>query len=457
MSTGNHLAFHGCFDMTAANLLSDLVLAARKAGADAADAMLIDATSLSVGCRLGKIESLERSESGDLGLRVLIGMRQAMVSATDRRPKALQDLVARAVAMAEAAPEDEFCGLAPEELVTKNWPALEMADDVELTAEQLIASAKMAEDAALSIKGVTNSEGAETGSSQATMTLVASNGFVGQYQRSSHSLSASVLAGDGTHMERDYDYAHRVFAADLPPPASIGKNAGERAVKRLGARKMPTGHVPVVFEPRIAGSLLGSLAGALSGVSVARGTSFLKDKMGQALFSATITIIDDPFRARGLRSRPFDAEGLAPQTRKIIDKGVLTTWFLDLRSARQLKLQSTGHAARSPGGIPSPSASNFYMEAGALSPAELIKDIKEGFYVTELMGSGVNGVTGDFSQAAAGFWIENGTIGFSVSEMTIAGNLKDMFKTLTAANDLEFRHGFDTPTLRIEGMMVAGV
>jgi PmbA protein len=258
-------------------------------------------------------------------------------------------------------------------------------------------------------------------------------------------------------MERDYDYATRVFANDLPDAAGIGKSAAERTVKRLGARKMPTGQVSVVFEPRVAGNLLGSLAGAISGASVARGTSFLKDKMGQMIFSDAITIIDDPFRERGLRSRPFDSEGLLPEKRKIIDKGVLTTWLLDLRSARQLKLQSTGHASRSPGGVPSPSASNLYLEPGMLSPATLMKDIKQGFYVTDLMGSGVNGVTGDYSQAAAGFWIENGMIGFPVSEMTIAGNLKDMFGHLTAANDLAFNYGVDAPTLRIEGMTVAGL
>jgi PmbA protein len=445
------------YSTNATNLLLDLISMASKAGADAADAILVDTNSLSVGCRLGKIESLEGAESGDLGLRVFIGKQQAIVSATDRRTQTLQQTVDRAIAMAKAAPEDDFCGLADSDMVTTNWPQLDSADDVEFTSDSLIASAREAEEAALAVRGVTNSEGAEVGATRAKVTLVASNGFLGQYCRTSYSLSAAIIAGDGVQMERDYDFASRVFAADLPLPASIGKKAGERAVKRLGSRKMPTGQWPVVLEPRIAGSILGALSSAISGANVARGTSFLKDALGNTIFSPSITITEDPFRARGLRSRPFDAEGLLPQKRTIIDKGVLTTWLLDLRSARQLRMKSTGHASRSPGGTPSPSISNAYIEAGTLSSTELIKDIKEGFYVTELMGMGINGVTGDYSQAASGFWIENGVISFPVSEMTIAGNLKNMFKHLTAANDLEFLRGIDSPTLRIEGMTVAGI
>jgi PmbA protein len=441
----------------AAALLDNLIGKAKKAGADAADAMLIDAASTSVGYRLGKIETLERSESGDLGLRVFIGKKQAMVSATDRRPAALDQLVERAVAMARLAPEDKFCGLADASEIAKNVKQLELADTNKPSAEQLIAAARTAEEAALAVKGVTNSEGAEAGAGATEVTLAASNGFTGTYRRTGYSLSAAVLAGKDTGMERDYDYASRVFMTDMPPAAVIGQKAGERTVKRLAPRKMPTAQVPVVFEPRVAGNLLGALAAAISGASIARGTSFLKDKLGQKIFPDHITIIDDPFRARGLRSRPFDAEGLVPEPRKIIDRGVLTTWMLDLRSARQLGMKSTGHASRSPGGVPSPSASNFYMEAGTLSPAELIRDVKQGFYVTELMGMGINGVTGDYSQAAAGFWIENGAITFPVNEMTIASNLKDMYMGLTAANDLEFLRGVDAPTLCIENMTVAGV
>jgi PmbA protein len=438
------------------DLLNDLIAKARKAGADAADALLVDATDLSVSMRLGAVESLERSESGDLGLRVFVGQKQAVVSASDRSTATLDELAARAVAMAKLAPEDQFCGLADPEQVAKNFPVIDMADKVKFSAEQLMAQAREAEEAARSVKGVTNSDGVGAGWGETSVTIAASNGFSGAYKRTGYSVSASMLAGEGTEMQRDYDYASRVFANDMPPASEIGKRAGEYAVRRLNPRKMQTAKVPVFFDPRIAGGLIGSLIGAISGASVARGTSFLKDKLGQKIFPDAISIIEDPHRARGLRSRSFDAEGLLPQKRKLIDAGVLTTWLLDLRSARQLGLQSTGHAARSTGGPPSPSASNVWVEPGKVSQAELMRDVAQGFYVTEVMGSGVNGVTGDYSQAASGFWIERGEIAFPVSEMTIAGNLKDMFMNMTAANDLEFQRGIDAPTLRVEGMTAAG-
>ena len=443
--------------MKAQDILTDLISKARKAGADSADAILVDSTDLSVSMRLGNIESLERAESGDLGLRVFIGKQQAVVSTSDRRTAALAELVERAVAMAKLAPEDEFCGIASPNEIAKSYPTIEMADSVEYSSEQLIAQAGEAEDAARSVAGVTNSDGVGTGWGVNSVTVAASNGFSGSYTRTGYSLSASVLAGEGTGMQRDYEYASHVFAGDMPSPAWIGQRAGERVVKRLNPRKMPTARVPVFFDPRISGGLVGAVIGAISGASVARGTSFLKDTLGQRIFPEAVTIIDDPHRPRGLRSRAFDAEGLLPQKRKLIDRGVLTTWLLDLRSARQLKLQSTGHAARSTGGPPSPSASNVYMEAGLVSPAELMRDVVQGFYVTETMGMGINGVTGDYSQAAAGFWIENGQISFPVSEMTIAGNLKDMFLNITAANDLEFLRGIDAPTLRVDGMTIAGM
>lgn len=443
-------------DQKSHQILQDLLQKSRKAGADAADALLVDSEALGVSLRLGKIESLEHSSSIDLGLRVFIGRKQAIVSTSDRRQQTLTQLVERAISMARAAPEDPFCGVAEENEVAQSWPALETADENELTTETLLLNARAAEERALAVDGVTNSEGVETSRSRTEITLASSNGFQGRYVRTSYGLSASVLAGQGTAMERDYDYASRVYYKDLPSPEDIGRSAGERAVKRLGARKMPTASRPVVYDPRVAGSLLAQLAGAISGASVARGTSFLKDKLGKSIFSKGVNIVDDPFRSRGLRSRPFDAEGFLPKKRYIIEGGVLTTWLLDLRSSRQLGLQSTGHAVRSSGGVPSPSASNFYLEPGNLSPKELISDIKDGFYVTELMGMGVNGVTGDYSQAASGFWIENGTIVFPVSEMTIAGNLKNMFSVLVPANDLEFTRGIDSPTVRIENMTVAG-
>jgi PmbA protein len=437
-------------------ILQDVIARACRAGADAADALLVDATDLSVSLRLGAIESLERSESGDLGLRVFVGKQQAVVSSTDRSRKAIDDLVTRAVAMAKLAPEDVFCGLAEPSEVATSYPSIEMADTVEYSAEQLAEQAREAEDAARAVKGVTNSDGVSAGWGATDVIVAASNGFSGSYRRTGYSISASVLAGEGTGMERDYDYASRVFASDMPPASGIGASAGERVVRRLHPRKMPSGQVPVFFDPRISGSLIGSMLGAISGSSVARGTSFLKDKLGHTIFPDAITIVEDPHRARGLRSRAFDAEGILPQKRNLIDKGVLTTWLLDLRSARQLKMRSTGHASRSSGGPPSPSASNVFMEAGPLTPAQLMRDVKQGFYVTDTMGMGVNGVTGDYSQAAAGFWIENGEISFPVNEMTIAGNLKDMFLHLQAANDLQFLRGVDAPTLRVDGMMAAG-
>ena len=446
-------------DKDAANdidLLQDVVGRARKAGADAADAVLFEGTSLSHARRLGKTEKLERSESQDLGLRVLIGKRQAIVSTSDRSPKMLAELVERTLAMARAVPEDPFCGLADPEEIARDWPSLDMFDPEEPSAETLIERARAAEEAALAVAGVTNSEGAEAGWGRSRIALAASNGFAGAYAGSSLGVSVSVIGGSGTQMERDYDFASAVYAADLRDPAEIGKSAGERAVKRLGARKMPTGRVPVVFDPRVARSFISHLLGAISGPSITRGTSFLKEKLGQRIFPEAITVTEDPHRPRGHRSKPFDAEGLANRRHALIDKGVLTTWLLDLRSARQLGLHSTGHAARGTASPPSPSATNIWVEPGTVTPAELIADIKSGFFVTELMGMGVNGLTGDYSRGAAGFWIENGEIAFPVSEMTVAGNLNDMFARLVAANDLEFRVGADSPTLRIDDLTVAG-
>jgi PmbA protein len=438
------------------DLLHDLVGRALKAGADAADAVLFEGASLSHARRLGKTEKLERSESQDLGLRVLVGKQQAIVSSSDRSPKMLSELVERTLAMARAVPEDPFCGLADPVEIAHDWPQLDMLDPEEPSAETLIERAGAAEETALAVEGVTNSEGAEAGWGRSRIALVASNGFAGGYAGSHHGVSASVISGSGGRMERDYDFASAVYAADLQNPAEIGKSAGERAVKRLGARKMPTCRCPIVLDPRVARSFISHLLGGISGPSIARGTSFLKDKLGKQIFPEAITIIEDPHRHRGHRSKPFDAEGLANRRRALIDKGVLTTWLLDLRSARQLGLKSTGHAARGTASPPSPAATNIWIEPGPLTAAELMADIKTGFYVTELMGMGVNGITGDYSRGAAGFWIENGQITFPVSEMTVAGNLNDMFARLVAAKDLEFRTGADAPTLRIDDLTVAG-
>ncbi|MBB6249670.1 TldD/PmbA family protein [Nitrospirillum iridis] len=443
-------------DATAAGILDDLLTLARKAGADAADALLVDSAAMSMSQRLGKPEEVQRAESGDLGLRVFVGKRQAIVSSSDRSSALLKELAERAVAMARLVPEDGYCGLADPESLARDWPDLDLCDSAEPVAEDLLAQIAELEETALAVPGVSNSEGADAGWSRSTVTLAASNGFSGGYSVSRRSLSVSVLAGSGTGMERDYDYHSTVYAADLESPVTIGRRAGERVVARLNPRKVATQAVPVVFDPRVAGGLLGHLTGAISGAAIARGTSFLKDKMGQAIFAPGITIVDDPHIRRGLRSKPFDAEGQPGQRRNLIDGGVLTTWLMDLRSARQLGLASTGHASRGTGGPPGPGATNVYLTPGTETPEQLIADIGQGFYVTSLMGSGVNGITGDYSRGASGFWIEDGKIAFPVAEITIAGNLKDMFLSLRPANDLEFRHGVDSPTVRVEGMTVAG-
>ena len=438
------------------DILARLLECATAAGAESADAVVFDAASISVAQRLGAPEKLERAESCDLGLRVFIGRRQAIVSSTDFGQAALDEIVERAVAMAKVAPEDPHCGIAEAGQIATEVPDLDICDPNEPDTESLVEMARAAEDTARAVEGVTNSEGAEAGWSRANIALAATNGFARAYSVSSHSVAASVLAGEGTAMERDYDFATAVHGADLPPAEEIGRNAGERAVKRLGARKAETQQVPVVFEARIAGGLVRHLTGAVNGAAIARGTSFLKDAMGEQVFSPGIAIVDDPHRVRGLRSKPFDGEGIATARKTVIDDGRLTTWILDLASARKLGLESTGNASRGTGGPPGPGATNVYMEPGAATPDALIADIKSGFLITELIGMGVNIVTGDYSRGATGFWIEDGEIAYPVSEVTVAGNLKDMFRNLTPADDLVFRHGTDAPTIRIDGMTVAG-
>ena len=439
------------------DILGNLLERVRKAGGESADAVLFESASIAVAQRLGAPEKLERSESLDVGLRVFIGRRQAIVSSTDLTEAALAEMVERAVAMAKVAPEDPYAGIADPGQVAKDIPTLDIFDPTEPETAKLIEMANAAEDTARAVPGVTNSEGAEVGWSRAAISLAATNGFAHSYRVSSNSLSAAVLAGEGTAMERDYDFSTAVYAADLRPPEEIGRSAGERAVRRLGARKMKTCRVPVIYDWRVAGGMVRHLLGAINGVSIARGTSFLKDRMGEAVFAPGIRIMDDPHRPRGLRSKPFDGEGLATRPKALIEDGRLRTWLLDLASARQLGLESTGSAARGTGGPPSPGPTNVYLEAGAATPEALMADIAQGFYITELIGMGVNSVTGDYSRGASGFWIENGRITCPVSEMTVAGNLKDMFRALVPANDLEFRFGTDAPTIRIDGMTVAGM
>jgi len=435
--------------------LEALVGAAGLAGAEAADALLIASAALSVQRRLGKIEQLERSEEFGLGLRVLIGRRQAIVSTTSADPAGFAALAERAVAMAKVVPEDPFAGLAerPDGLLAAD---LDLEDPTEPSAEALIARTAEAEEAALAVPGVTNSEGAEASWSRTTYALAGSNGFAGAYRRTTHSTSATALAGSGTGMERDYDYATAIHLADLRDPAAIGRRAGEQAVRRLDPRRPRTARLPVVFDPRVAGSLLGHLAGAINGAAVARGTSFLKDRMGQRVMAPGLSVLDDPMRRRGLRSRPFDGEGMKGERRAVVEDGVLTTWLLDGRSARQLGLASTGHASRSTGGPPGPGPTNLWLAPGTVTPAALMADIREGLYVTEMIGMGVNQVTGDYSRGAAGFMIRDGALAEPVSGITIAGNLAEMLLHLTPADHLEFRRGTDSPTVRVEGLTLAG-
>jgi PmbA protein len=437
------------------DLLSDLIARARAAGADQADAVLIAGTSLGVQRRLGKTEHVERAEGRDLGLRVFLGQRVAIVSSTTLDPASFATLAERAVAMAKVVPEDPYAGLAdtaaPPEPV-----ALDLEDPTEPDTEALLARAAAAEDAALAVPGITNSEGASANYGRTEALLVTSAGFAGRMVRTSHSISASALAGTGTGMQRDFDYHSTVHLADLDDPAAIGRSAAERAIKRLNPTRPATAKIPVVYDPRVAGGLLGHFAAAINGAAIARGTSFLKDRMGQRVFAPGIAIHDDPRRVRGLRSRAWDGEGTPTAARALIADGELTTWLLDSRSARQLGLRPTGHAARGTGGPPSPSPSNLYMAPGPLSPTALMADIRLGLYVTELIGMGVNGVTGDYSRGAAGFMIRDGAIAEPVAEITIAGNLSDMFAHLTPASDLRFRRGTDAPTVRVEGMTLAG-
>lgn len=445
------------FDQSALSTLAQrLVEAARRAGADAADAVAVRGISQSVEIRDGQVEESERSEGDDVGLRVLVGKRQAVVSTNDVGGDNVAKLAERAVAMARVAPDDNFVGLADPALLARHFPDLDLLDpDMPSTAE-LERRAQEAEAAGLAVKGVTKSGGASASAGIGGMVLVTSTGFHGSYLRSSQGISMMAIAGEGTGMERDYDFTSAIHASDLSSPKDVGRSAGERTVARINPRKVETCKVPVVFDPRIANSLVGHLVSAVNGASIARKTSFLKDKLGQQLFGKGIRIIDDPLRVRGLRSQSFDAEGVAVKKLAIIDDGVLTSWLLDSATARELGLVTTGHAHRGVSSAPSPGAYNLHLEPGTSTKAELIRDIKQGFYITDLIGSGVNGVTGDYSRGAAGFWIENGELTYAVSEVTIAGHLLDIFKSMTPANDLVFKYGINAPTVRIEGLTVAG-
>lgn len=437
--------------------LQSALSAARAHGADAADAIYVGESSTSVQVRLGALEDVGRSEGEDMAVRVFVDGRSASVSTSDLGADALDGMVARAVAMAREAPRDPYSGLAPaDRLASAPWPDLDMDDGGEVEPEALRARALAAEDAARAVPGVSNSEGGSASAGAARMAIATSHGFAGAYSGSSHGVSASVIAGAGASMQRDYAYRTARHLADLESPEAIGKRAGERAVRRLNPVKLSSGAMPILFDPRVAGSLIGHLAGAITGAAIARKTSFLLGKRGERIFAAGIRIIDDPHRPRGLRSRAFDGEGLPTAPVAIIDDGVLTTWLLDSASARQLGEQPTGHAVRGASGPPGAGISNVHIEAGRETPAALMADIKRGLYVTELIGMGVNAVTGDYSRGASGFLIEDGVLGPAVAEITIAGNLLDMFAALRPASDLEFHRAVNAPTLRVDGMTVAG-
>jgi PmbA protein len=437
------------------DLAERLVAAAARAGADAADAVAVRSVSLGVEVREGAVEESERSEGDDVGLRVFVGRRQAVVSTNDVKADVAQ-LAERAVAMARVAPDDPFAGLADPGELARAIVDLDLLDPDLPTVALLEERARRAEAAGLAIKGVTKSGGASASAGIGGMVLVTSGGFRGAYLNSGQSVSMTAIAGDGMAMERDYDYSSALHSADLESPEKVGRTAGERTVERLNPRKVETKRVPVVFDRRVAGSLVGHLAGAINGAAVARKTSFLKDRLGERLFKAGISVVDDPLRKRGLRSRPFDAEGVATKRLAVVEDGVLKSWFLDSATARELELSTTGHAQRGVSSTPSPGASNLHLSAGKDPPEALLADIAEGFYVTDLIGMGVNQVTGDYSRGASGFWIENGKRGYPVSEVTIAGNLIDIFRELSPANDLEFRFGTNAPTVRVEGLTVAG-
>jgi len=439
------------------NLLNDVVAAALKAGADAAEAVGAQRRSLSISVRMGELEEVEREESRDLGLRVFVGRRQATVSGSDISAEARAKLVERAVAMARLAPEDPYAGLAdPDRLARGALPDLDLYDPTEPSAETLEERARIAEAAARAAPKVTNSDGASGSWSSSQWTMVTSGGFTGVHQASGFSIGASAIAGDEDGMETGYDGRSTRWDADLPTPQSLGAEAGRRAASRLGARKIASTTAPVIFENRLAGSLMSPLIGAISGPSIARGTSFLKEKLGQQIFAKGVVIRDDPHRLRGLGSSPFDDEGVANGARSLIDDGVLTTWLLNSSSARQLGLATTGHASRGLAGPPGVSTSNLTFQPGDRDQAGLMADAKTGLLVTSMFGPSLNGNTGDWSVGCSGFWFEDGQIAYPVNEITVAGNLLDIFARVVPGSDLEIRGAANAPSLLVDAVAIAG-
>ena len=432
---------------------SALVEAARKAGADSSDAVIVRSRSVSVSVRLGKVEATEASENDDFSLRVFVGKRVASISANlSADPISLAE---RAVAMAKVSPENPFEGLADRTRLVKAPKDLDLFDPFVPDSKYLTEKALETENSALSVKGVTNSDGASAGYGSGGLVLVTSDGFCGSYQSSRFSFSCSALAGEGTAMERDYDYTTALHHEDLDKTTTIGKNAGERAVRRLNAQKPKTGTVNVIFEPRMARTIASHIASMVNGAAVARKTSLLQNRMGEQIMKPTITVTDQPLKKRGNSSRPFDGEGVEGVPLNVIENGVLRHWFLSSSVARELHLETNGHGVRSASSV-QPASTNFAIEPGEKSPDEMMKAIKKGFYVTELFGHGVDLVTGQYSRGASGFWIENGELAYPVSEVTLGSNLIDMLSHLTPASDIDRRYGTAAPTLLIEGMTLAG-
>ncbi len=444
---------------TPEDISQSLLQAAQKAGADAADAIVVDGSSISVEVRNTALEHAERSEGTDLGLRVFLGKRQAIVSSSDSRPETLAAMAERAVAMAREAPEDPFTGLAENEQLATDWDmaAFELFDPTpEPTAEALMQDALEAEAAAMAVSGVSQVSGAAAGFGTHRVHLAATNGFSGGYARTSRSVSCVAISGKGTGMERDYDGDSRTFQSDLRSAEEIGRSAGERAVQLVGARKPATGTFPVLFDERISSSLIGHLVAASNGAAIARGASWIKDSLGEQVLPEHLSLIEEPHRPRISGSRPFDAEGLPTRRRAIVDNGVLTGWTLDLSSARKLDMAPTGNAARGVSGPPSPSNWNLSLTQGGKSRKELMRDMGTGLLVTSMIGSTINPNNGDYSRGASGFWVENGEITHPVNECTIAGNLRDMLMRIIPANDARSYLSRVVPSLLIEGMTLAG-
>lgn len=441
----------------AEKILAAVLDGGKRAGADAADAVLYHAVSSGVSFRLGKLEDVERSEGLDLGVRLLFGRRQASVATTDMSKDSLAALVERCAAMAKAAPEDPYVGLAPADRLAKApFPDLDLGDYAEPSTETLKDRARRCEEAALGVKGVVNSSGAGASYGEGKKWFATSHGFFGESGGSNHSVSVSVIAEDANGMETDYDYDSKTHIGDCREPEAIGKRAGERTVARLSPRRVKSQTAPVVFDNRLSNSLLGHLSGAVNGAAIARGVSFLKNKMGERIFPAGMDVVDDPFIKRGHGSRPFDGEGVAAKAFNLIDDGVLTQWFLNSAQARQLKLETNARATRGASGGPGSGPTNLYLKAGKKTPAGLLKDAGTGLLVTDMFGPQINSNTGDYSVGCSGFWFENGEQGFPVSEITIAGNLLEMYANLVAADDLEFRGSTNAPSLFVGAMTIAG-